>query len=290
MSDSPNNAVVGFQQKGVAETFCRILQQHQMPATLVIEELETGQPHFVVVVSQSEHLLKAQMLAREFIHNPQAPKFQQAAWDTGEVYDSIPSLGFPTSFGSMIAAPFTSIVIIACVAVYIGFFLGFYRQLEAALMIQPLSQLLDNHQWWRLLGPNFLHFGLLHITFNLLWWWVLGSKLERTFGSFWLVVLFVVSTLFANISQLLATGPNFGGLSGVVYALFGFVWWIGWLRPSWGLGLPKMLIGFMLVWLLLGFANILPINMANYAHAFGLGSGCLMALLLHFGANALRRN
>jgi len=36
----------------------------------------------------------------------------------------------------------------------------------------------------------------------------------------------------------------------------------------------------MVVWMLLGFAEVLPISMANWAHLFGLLSGMLLAKIL----------
>ena len=280
MNDFDGRVVVGFQQKGIAHTLCNILQSEEISAHVITQQLEDGD-HFIVVLDKSEDLTRAQALTKEFIQNPQDTKFQKAAWETGQTYDSIkmPSMSFDSA--SLLATPFTSIVLIACIAIFLAFFLGYFETLFDVLSIQPLSELTSNHQWWRLFGPNFLHFGIAHIAFNLLWWWILGAKLERTFGTFWLIVLFVVSSLFANLTQLIAAGPNFGGMSGVVYALFGFVWWIGKLRPSWGVSIPNGYIIFLLGWLALGFLNILPIEMANQAHLFGLISGCLMALLLH---------
>ncbi len=76
----------------------------------------------------------------------------------------------------------------------------------------------------------------------------------------------------------MVSGPNFGGLSGVVYGLFGYVWWLGWLKPEKGLGISNALVGFLLVWLMLGYLDVLPVNMANTAHLLGLLTGCLMAL------------
>lgn len=98
-----------------------------------------------------------------------------------------------------------------------------------------------------------------------------------------LLLIFLVSAVFSNLAQALVSGPNFGGLSGVVYALLGFVWWAGWLKPSWGFALPKAVVGFMLVWLVLGYADILWVSMANTAHTVGLVSGCLMAWMLSVG-------
>ena len=126
-----------------------------------------------------------------------------------------------------------------------------------------------------------MHGSLMHVVMNLFWWWLLASKFERTFGTSSLILLFVVSSLASNVAQLMYNGPNFLGLSGVVYALFGFTWWISWLRPNWGLFLPKGIIVFMLIWLVLGYADIFWVSFANEAHTFGLISGCLLALLLH---------
>jgi GlpG protein len=76
----------------------------------------------------------------------------------------------------------------------------------------------------------------------------------------------------------MVTGANFGGLSGVVYALVGFVWWFGYLAPEQGLSLAKPIVAFLLFWLVLGFVDLLPVNLANTAHLLGLISGCLLAL------------
>jgi len=276
---------VGFQQQGIAKTFCNILKNESISAEVKSQSLENG-AQYIVLVNNTEDIHRAQLLAREFIEDPQKEKFQKAAWETGQTYDSIkmPSMAFDPK--SLLVVPFTTFILIACIGIFLAFFAGYAEPIFNALSIQQLSQLSSNNQWWRLFGPNFLHFGIAHIAFNLLWWWILGAKLERTFGSFWLIVLFVVSSLFANLTQLFATGPNFGGMSGVVYALFGFVWWIGYLRPGWGVSIPNGYIVFLLGWLALGFFNVLPVNMANQAHLFGLISGCLLALLLHLYVNS----
>ena len=112
-----------------------------------------------------------------------------------------------------------------------------------------------------------------------MWWWQLGGAVEKALGKGVLLHLLLLSAMSSNVGQYLVSGANFGGLSGVVYGLVGFVWWMGWLAPEKGLFLSKPLVGFLLFWLLLGYADVLPINMANTAHLLGLISGCLLALL-----------
>ena len=80
-------------------------------------------------------------------------------------------------------------------------------------------------EYWRLLTPAFLHFGWLHIVFNSLWLWELGTRVERAMGSAQLLGLFTVIALVSNTAQYLFGGPGiFGGMSGVVYGLLGFSW------------------------------------------------------------------
>ena len=69
-------------------------------------------------------------------------------------------------------------------------------------------------------------------------------------------------------------GPFFGGMSGVVYALLGFVWMKSRFDPASGFHLDKQTVIMMIGWFVLCAANVIP-NVANYAHGFGLGIGML---------------
>jgi len=117
----------------------------------------------------------------------------------------------------------------------------------------------------------------MHIVFNTMWWWQIGGQIERVLGKGALLNLFFISAVISNLGQFLVSGPNFGGLSGVVYALFGYIWWYDWLAPEKGLNISKPIVGFLLFFMLLGFADILPVTMANTAHLLGLVSGCGLA-------------
>jgi GlpG protein len=86
--------------------------------------------------------------------------------------------------------------------------------------------------------------------------------------------------LISNAAQYFMVNPNFGGLSGVVYGLFGYFWIAGRLNPAQGLSISPGLVGFMLLWLLLGFFDVLWVSMANWAHLGGLLAGMGWAWLL----------
>ena len=80
--------------------------------------------------------------------------------------------------------------------------------------------------------------------------------------------------MFSNIGQYFLGGASiFGGLSGVVYGLLGFIWVSSNIAPSSILSLPQGLIGFMLIWLFLGISGIIEFNNADFL----LGS-CLLTI------------
>ncbi len=236
--------------------------------------------HTVMLLELSDQI-EAKKLAEEFVSNPNNTKYQTAAWQSGETVTLIPETSFSlmTTIADLKQAPFTSSILVICLIIYLLAMVGVSSP-YSWLKIQPLAMLKDTGQWWRILGPALIHFSVLHIAFNLLWWWSLGKQIEKTFGFSSLLMLFVFSAAVSNVAQLLVSGPNFGGLSGVVYALVGCVWWLGWLKPSWGLSLPKPIVGFLLVWLVVGYLDFLPVHMANTAHTMGLICGCLFAWFL----------
>lgn len=146
-------------------------------------------------------------------------------------------------------------------------------------------------EFWRLITPDFLHFSVLHITFNLLMFWVLGGQVERRKGWLSLLTLIVVVSLVSNVAQLLDGGYLFGGLSGVVYGLFGFCW--VWSRYDSNVFMPDALFRFALVWLIIGYTPLTEWvglgRMANSAHLYGLLSGLVWAWLL-FGLRSKANN
>ncbi|AXT38473.1 rhomboid family intramembrane serine protease GlpG [Alteromonas sp. BL110] len=280
--------LIAFNQQSPAHLLANYLTSQHINANVVQHEKE-----FVVVLDNNEHIDRAKVIAEDFLANPTNPKYQQAAWDSGKNVHLAPSgSGFSLSkiMSDAVKAPFTSVVFVLCAAVYLLSLFGLFAPIAQHLLMQPFSVLLQNHEWWRLLGPAFIHFSALHIIFNLLWWGMLGAKIERTLGISMLLIVFLVSATVSNAAQALFSDPVqgnlflFGGLSGVVYAVMGFVWWLGWLRPSWGLSLPNSIVGFMLVWLVIGYADILWVSMANAAHTAGLISGCLLAAILSLGS------
>ncbi len=135
-----------------------------------------------------------------------------------------------------------------------------------------LPDVFQQGEFWRLLTPVFLHFGPMHLFFDMMMLYVLGCMIEARQGSLQLLLLVLVTGIFSNVAQYLMAGPQFGGMSGVVYALAGYVWIRGKHDHASGLFLSQQNIIFLVVWLVVCFTGFVG-PVANYAHLGGLVSG-----------------
>lgn len=131
-------------------------------------------------------------------------------------------------------------------------------------------------EFWRLIAPIFLHFGILHFVFDLIALRDFGLLIELRVGTARFLILVLVIALVSNVAQFLFAGPMFGGMSGVIYGLFGYAWVRGRLEPEWGLWLSPRMVTYMLGWLVI--CLFLP-QIANWAHGAGLAAGAAMAAI-----------
>ena len=116
----------------------------------------------------------------------------------------------------------------------------------------------------------------LHLIFNMMWLYQLGSMIEARKSSLFLFFFIAVSALLSNVAQYALHGPSFLGMSGVVYALAGYIWIRGKYNPASGLYLDRQSVAILLIWLVVCYTGIMgPI--ANTAHVVGLLTGMAWA-------------
>ncbi len=133
---------------------------------------------------------------------------------------------------------------------------------------------------WRLVTPMFLHFGIIHLVFNMFWLADLGGQFEMLRKSWRLAFFIAGSSAFSNLVQYFWDGPFFGGMSGVVYALFGYTWMKTHFEPNSVFRLNPGAAPMMLIWLVFCMTGSLgPI--ANAAHLAGLVFGVCLGVLPH---------
>jgi len=130
-------------------------------------------------------------------------------------------------------------------------------------------------QVWRLITPTFIHFDIYHLVFNLLWIWVCGGGIEKRQRWLTYILIYAVSASISNLAQYFATGPAFGGMSGVVYAFLGYIWMQIRFNPINYVGvMPKSVVPLMLAWFIACWLGLIP-NVANVAHTAGLIIGVI---------------
>ncbi len=163
--------------------------------------------------------------------------------------------------------------------------LSFVTKIEYVTSEMDPAVNLKKGQVWRAITPIFLHMNPMHLVFNVLGLVALGRIIERWLGA-WKYVLFVlVSAVLSNLLQGLAPewmrgNPMFGGISGVVYALFGYLWVRTILNPNLGIRIPFPIIMILLVPLVIGFSGMVQNwDMADLAHLGGLVVGVAVAAI-----------
>lgn len=131
----------------------------------------------------------------------------------------------------------------------------------------------------RTLTPALLHFGAIHLVFNSLWIWHFGRMIERAQSSLLYFGVVVLIAFFSNASQYLwSMTANFGGLSGVVYGLLGYIWMWQLVLPYGRLRLPPAMITVLLIALVL--MEVLAGSwIASAAHAGGLIAGIILGII-----------
>lgn len=175
----------------------------------------------------------------------------------------------------------TFIIFVVCVVLYGLSYLEMGKRLNDLLFMGApeagfLYEILHG-QIWRLITPIFIHLSILHILFNMLWFKDLGYIIEYKFGKKDLLILIGVSGVVSNLLQYFVSGPQFGGMSGVLYAMLGYIWVYKKMDQDFDYSLPARDITIMIGWLLICLTGFLgPI--ANSAHAGGLFVGMLYAV------------
>ncbi|WP_085583582.1 MULTISPECIES: rhomboid family intramembrane serine protease [unclassified Pseudomonas] len=159
-----------------------------------------------------------------------------------------------------------------------------FRVVGEYIQFTPLADSLAAGQWWRLVTPMLIHFGILHLAMNGMWYWELGRRIESRQGGVNLIGLTLLFSLVSNFAQYLFSGPTlFGGLSGVLYGLLGHCWIFQLLAPNPAYRLPRGVLVMMLVWLLVCLSGLVSAigfgQIANAAHVGGLFIGCFTGLL-----------
>jgi membrane associated rhomboid family serine protease len=127
-------------------------------------------------------------------------------------------------------------------------------------------------EWYRLLTSAFLHYGPMHIVFNMWALYVVGPPLEAALGRLRFISLYFMSALGGSVVVYLLSslGAQTAGASGAVFGLFGATFVVG-RRLNMD---TRWVIGLIVINLVITF--VVP-NISWQGHLGGLVTGAVIA-------------
>jgi len=241
-------------------------------------------------IRDEDQIVEAQAALQRFQANPTAPEFQKApeaaakarqaeAEDLAKYRKRVRSgrSVFPKMGGYGLGLLTFSLMLV-CFYVAVFSKLGSDNEwLRAWHISDPMDYTgrflpeVSQGQFWRLFTPIFIHYGPFHLIFNMMYFYQLGSMIESRQNSLFLLAFIAVSAALSNVAEYALSHhySNFGGMSGVLYALAGYIWMRGKYNPSSGLYLDRQNVVYLLVWLVVCYTRIMG-PVANTCHVVGL--------------------
>ena len=128
----------------------------------------------------------------------------------------------------------TNQLLLVLVAIYLG--LQIYPNLEEDLFLFNRAILSDGQihgvaegEWWRLITAGFLHAGLMHLLFNCLALYTLGTPFEALYGRTRYAILLLISLVAGSYASITFNAENqvSVGASGAIFGLFGALLVVG---------------------------------------------------------------
>ena len=181
--------------------------------------------------------------------------------------------------------PVTIGLIATCTILFVLTLFPQFVIVKYVLMFPRVFELSDIPLWqaWRTVTPILLHGGIFHIMFNMMWIYSIGPLVESRLTTWQMLFLVLVIALVSNISFFFVSGPNFLGMSGVIYGFIGFLWANDRVAPHPQITLDEGTFKFFAIWYvvcwILSGLSIMPI--ANTIH----GVGGMVGIVFGFFAN-----
>lgn len=284
-----------------AERFAGYLQLQGIQTQLLPEEKGTA-----IWVYDEDQVEQARRELELFRAEPTHSRYLQAAREARKIQRKTPSVAesLPTNAdegGLLRQIPLT--LTLLGIALVVALLTQFGSRRDSYLMellsitryvshgdyiqYRPGLPAIRSGEIWRLITPAFLHFDFLHLAFNGLMLLSLGGAVERARGTLKLLLLFVVLAVGSNVAEYYVQwkipqeggpalvwdeSPLFGGLSGVLYGLFGYAWMKSRFEPELGLMASRETVLILMGWFIVCLIGLIP-NVANVAHASGLLMG-----------------
>lgn len=256
--------------------------------------IEAEKDGYGVWIHAEDELPKARDLLSTFQRNPDDPTYAQHSRQANELKQRADQeeraagrrhfdrdrIFRATWLG---AGPVTLVLILLSVAATVALTFGWKDHILRFSLYMSGAPEIRKGELWRLITPIFLHAPLLdparflHLPFNMIMLFQLGGIVEQRRGSLRYLVLALALATLSNLAEYKFGSPYFGGISGVLYGLFGYAWIRGRLDPESGLQLNPQAVMMLLIWFFLCWF-VIP-GIANIAHTAGLILGMAWGFL-----------
>ena len=270
-----------LKERSLALTFADYLNSIGIKATA---KPVFGASYSIYVANEAD-ISKAKLELLRYGNNPFAKAYNQAAWSRGRSVKKEKTMGggfLSFSMGTYQWTLFslTSLIEVICLALYLVMLVPDFNDLMIrALGWLGMGQVTEGFELYRVITPIFLHFGIFHIAFNLVMFEAFGRPIERHFGAFKLGYIVISIAIVSNILQMIFTphGAVFGGMSGVVYGLIGYMGILSFRQdlPE-ELRLPQGLLLVSIIFIGIGFFFS---GIANLCHVGGMVLGIALGFL-----------
>ena len=170
-----------------------------------------------------------------------------------------------------LSSPTIVLILLNCV-VYAILILG--GDFAYNLLALSGSAFYQAHAYWQLLTSMFVHFGILHIAFNMYGLYYFGRINENEFSTPQYLAIYFGSGLIGNVASLLLLAPDTlsGGASGAIFGLLGSYVIIE--RRARRMGMALAYAAFILI-----ISALSGPDVNNFAHLAGLLGGLGLGLL-----------
>jgi len=277
--------IVSYKQEKKAQTFAHYLTTVSIENKLIKED-----GLFEVWIYDENQLDEAKKALSDYKKSPKEMKFEFAHIKAKEINQEKERLekierkkrpkivSGQNSFMQNGLGRITSILMIISVLVTFISYISQSTALINWLFFYPPQ--IAKGQIWRLLTPIFI-FGthdqilmtIVNLFISLLWLKDFGTAIELIQGRKFFILLLIIITFTSNYFQYQVVGPSIGGMMGVVYGLFGYIWMKAQFDPNSGYIMNQMTLIILLFFLALGFMGIS--NIANFGHLGGMLTGMI---------------
>jgi len=140
--------------------------------------------------------------------------------------------------------------------------------------------------YWKIFTASFLHSNIPHLIGNLIFLWFFGKRVEMDFGRGTWLILYFVSEFVARLGNGVFVGLSTVGISGFMYAMFGYLLVADWMENLWQTLVSRKVYIFFIVFIGMSltppppFLGMSDFEVAHIAHITGLVEGLLLGIFM----------